>query len=79
MSEFGWSYPPGCSGPPDDEKPISELEEAVLVLLEDAGIPTEVNDQIMKLIQDAEYKLYHRDAEGDPSDEKPPEPNPELE
>jgi hypothetical protein len=21
MSIFGWSYPPGCSGPPDDEYP----------------------------------------------------------
>jgi hypothetical protein len=21
MSKFGWSYPPGCSGPPDDDYP----------------------------------------------------------
>ena len=21
MGIFGWSYPPGCSGPPDDEEP----------------------------------------------------------
>lgn len=21
MSIFGWSYPPGCSGPPDDDRP----------------------------------------------------------
>ena len=21
MSKFGWSYPAGCSGPPDDDRP----------------------------------------------------------
>jgi hypothetical protein len=55
MGRFGWSYPPGCSGPPgDDAGAVSDLQEAVLGLLEDAGIPTETNDAIMKLIDAAE-------------------------
>lgn len=52
-SIFGWSYPPGCSGPPEYPDP-SPLEDAVLALLEEAGINTETNDQIMTLIQVAE-------------------------
>ena len=48
---FGWSYPPGCSGPPDEDgPPISELEESVLSLLEDAGVSAETCDAVMKLI-----------------------------
>jgi hypothetical protein len=42
-------------GPPDDEEPgISELEDAVLGILEEAGVSSEVNDKVMKLINDAE-------------------------
>ena len=51
---FGWSYPPGCSGPPEDDYMPSNLVEKVLVLLEDAGVPTETNDEIVKLIEDWE-------------------------
>lgn len=60
--------------PTDPGPEPSELEDAVLGLLEDAGIPTAVNDQIMKLIQDAEFKLYNLDAEGN---QNPDEPLPE--
>lgn len=35
----------------------TKLQEDVLGLLEDAGIPTETNDQIMKLIENAEQSL----------------------
>ena len=27
MSKFGWSYPPGCNGPPDDEEEDPENEK----------------------------------------------------
>ena len=50
---FGWSYPPGCSGPPDD-KPASELVENVLELLEEAGVPDAINDEVVKLIEEWE-------------------------
>jgi hypothetical protein len=56
MSKFGWSYPPGCSGPPDDPEP-SQLQEEVLALLEEAGIDSRINDQIMNLIIEAEIRL----------------------
>lgn len=36
------------------------LQEAVLGLLEDAGIPTTTNDEIMKLIEEAEIGLCER-------------------
>lgn len=35
----------------------SELQETVLGLLEDAGIPTATNDQIMRLISNAESSI----------------------
>lgn len=55
MGNLGWSYPPGCSGTPfDQDDGISGLQEKVLELLEAAGIPTEVNDKIIKLISEAE-------------------------
>ena len=70
---FGWSYPPGCSGPPYDGGDPSELVENVLDLLEDADVPTEINDQIVKLIEtwedrkiaedDARIQLWPEDEE----------------
>lgn len=55
MGKFGWSYPAGCSGTPYDDCPEpSELSEKVLEVLEEAGVDTKTNDQIMKLIEDWE-------------------------
>lgn len=51
-SIFGWSYPPGCSGPPDDYFPDSSpLIEEILGVLEDGGVPTEINDKIVMMIE----------------------------
>jgi hypothetical protein len=59
-SMFGWSLPPGCRRlPGEDTVDPSPLQDAVLELLENAGIPTETNDQIMALIKRAEATLYH--------------------
>lgn len=55
-SKFGWSYPPGCSGPPDDGYDPSALQIAVLELLEAAEIDTKTNDKIVELIMAAEAK-----------------------
>lgn len=38
MGKFGWSYPPGCSGPPDDEREFPPEYEALWQHLEEAGI-----------------------------------------
>jgi hypothetical protein len=43
--------------PFEAEVPISDLQESVLQLLEDAGLDTETNDEIMKLIEIAEHRL----------------------
>jgi hypothetical protein len=57
---FGWSLPPGCGRlPGEDAVDPSPLQEAVLELLEDAGIPTEVNDQIVALIEAAEIACHN--------------------
>jgi hypothetical protein len=36
MSKFGWSYPAGCSGPPDTEGPDDALADAVYDMFDDA-------------------------------------------
>ena len=60
-SKFGWSYPPGCSGPDADMPVPSELVDGILAKLEDAGVPTEINDKIARLIEDWE----RREPEGE--------------
>jgi len=61
-SIFGWSYPPGCSGPPDEGPGPSVLVEEVLGLLEDAGVPEQINDQIEKLIETWEQDKAQKEA-----------------
>lgn len=57
MGKFGWSYPPGCSGTPyDQDDGVTDLQETILGLLEDAGIDTETNDAVMKLVRAGERK-----------------------
>lgn len=49
-SVFGWSYPPGCSGPPDEGRDPSPLSEAVYKLLEGEDMPQDKIDTIMTII-----------------------------
>lgn len=37
MSKFGWSYPPGCSGPPDDDALTGCLHCGLEPLADDDG------------------------------------------
>ena len=66
---FGWSLPPGVSQRMIDEAygggDPSPLEEAVLFLLETAGIPQATCDKICELIQEAEAKLQPKHPEED--------------
>ena len=48
MGKFGWSYPAGCSGPPDDDRYLPQDIEQILCDLEAAGIPQELCDRIMQ-------------------------------
>lgn len=52
---FGWSYPPGCSGPPEDP-PQSVLAEEVWVLLEDAHVDQATIERIDAAIYELEAK-----------------------
>ena len=41
MSKFGWSYPPGCSGPPEPPDPHPKSDE-MFELLDAAGVSQDV-------------------------------------
>jgi len=51
-SIFGWSYPPGCSGPPDGDDCISPESENAWNILEAAGIDDDVISQVVAIIDD---------------------------
>ena len=53
MGLFGWSYPAGCSGPPEDScgEPCPGSEEA-WALLESHGVDETVIQQVCKIIDD---------------------------
>lgn len=55
-SKFGWSYPPGCNGPDDYMPTPTDLVEGLLELLEDAGVPQELRDEIVRLTEAWERK-----------------------
>lgn len=57
MTKFGYSYPAGCSGPPSQDDGVTDLQEKILVLLEEAGIDTATNDAVMNLVAQGEAKL----------------------
>lgn len=52
---FGWSYPPGCSGPPDDYDDVSPQSEEVYVILEEADCKQEVIDAVCKIVDNLAY------------------------
>ena len=55
-SVFGGSYPPGCSGPPEDPVTHPKSEE-LYILLEDAGVEQEIIDQACKIVDDLAMEL----------------------
>lgn len=48
---------PSRARSPYEADDVTELQDSVLMLLEDAGIPTDVNDQVVALIAQAEREL----------------------
>jgi hypothetical protein len=53
------------AGPDDPVVGPSKLAEDVLAILEDAGCPEDVNDQIVRLIEEWEYSLLPPQQEPD--------------
>ena len=51
-SIFGWSYPPGCSGPPDGDDCISPESEEVCLLLESASVDQSVIDKVTAIVDE---------------------------
>jgi hypothetical protein len=66
MGIFGWSYPPGCSGPPDTEGPDDALADSVYDLLGDIddAITDKVFEFCRKLRSDA-YAEGYQDGKHD--------------
>lgn len=57
-SIFGWSYPHGCSWPPDDYMPDPHPKsEELYALLEQAGVPQDIIDKACELIYSAADEL----------------------
>lgn len=54
---------PSRSTPEVADAGISELQEKVLGLLEDAGIPTKTNDAVLALIDAAEWEQHRKDLQ----------------
>ena len=52
MSIFGWSYPPGCSGVPDDESTMSEQSEEIWAILEKAGVDESLILKVVNIVDD---------------------------
>lgn len=46
---------------PDQDDGVTKLQEGVLGLLEDAGIPTYINDRIVSLVEHGERQLAGED------------------
>jgi hypothetical protein len=69
-SPFGWDLPPGCTQRHIDEAfgdggGVTDLEEKVLGLLEAAGIPEAICDQILTLIMAGEAAIAPPEKEHD--------------
>jgi hypothetical protein len=50
MTDFGWSYPPGCSGPPE-EPDMDPHSEEVWGILEKAGVNEDVIQQVCDIVE----------------------------
>lgn len=55
-SIFGWSYPPGCSGVPDDEPDISPQSEEIFRILEDSGCDQKIIDKVVNIVDNLAYE-----------------------
>lgn len=68
MGLFGWSYPAGCSGPPEDESfhELEALEEEIWERPELKRMSEKnkrsLTDWITKLVSDAKKQAYHQMA-----------------
>jgi hypothetical protein len=55
-SIFGWSYPPGCSGPPEGDDP-TPLQEAVWELCEKRGLAAPAIERVQAVLIEEEAAI----------------------
>ena len=55
MGFFGWSYPPGCSGPPEEPE-MSPEGESVWAMLENVEVDEAVIEQVCKVVEELVIK-----------------------
>ena len=69
-STFGWDLPPGCTNRHIEEAfgcdMVSDLQDAVLALLEKAKLPQATCDAVIEMIREAELEML----EPDPDDQR---------
>lgn len=56
MGIFGWSYPAGCSGPPEYPDPSPESEQ-VWAMLEEAGLDDPIIEGVCKIVEQLAEEL----------------------
>jgi hypothetical protein len=54
---FGWSYPPGCNGPPEDNVMSPDAEKA-WAILEKEGVEESIIEQICSIIDSLHIKAH---------------------
>ena len=68
MGIFGWSYPPGCSGPPDDDCPDPHpAEEQLGELLTSAGVDPAIVDKACEILAGVASQLLIEQAKECPA------------
>jgi hypothetical protein len=64
------------AGPNIPDPAISPLADAILALLEEAGAPTELNNQVVRLVEAWEYSLLPAEPPEQPVPDEPELANP---
>src|SRR5262249_53569975 len=57
-SIFGWSYPPGCSGPPEEPPIPKEAEEIWMLLEQESGISDQMTEMMDEHILAIPAEVY---------------------
>lgn len=68
---FGWSYPPGCSGPPEYPEPDQLSLDVDEMIEKDGRLSQEAKDRVVRLLEEELGALRQVD--------EPPIPGPEEE
>ena len=78
MSIFGWDLPPGCShrdidrAMGGDAREPTDLEEKIWELIEEAGLPIDLNEKVAQIFDDHYIALAQpvRDNYPDPPEDE---------